>query len=87
MPQIVLFILIIFLSDDPILKQQLLDDINDPSFAPKAFKSSRNDDSNFSNAITSNNPIKVENSVVSSENAVKPGNRKNETVFHDSVSI
>lgn len=77
----------LFLTDDPILKQQLLDDINDPSFASKTFKSSRNDNSNFSNAITTNDHIKLEKPVVSSDNAIKPGNKKNETVFHDSVGV
>ncbi|KAK7604147.1 hypothetical protein V9T40_004420 [Parthenolecanium corni] len=71
-------------SDDPILKQQLLDEINNPSFIPKTFKSGRTDDPNFSNAAITNDHITVENPVLLRDTQ-KPGYRKNETVFHDSL--
>lgn len=79
-------ILSLFLVDDPILKQQLLDEINNPSFIPKTFKSGRTDDPNFSNAAITNDHITVENPVLLRDTQ-KPGYRKNETVFHDSVGI
>lgn len=76
-----------YISDDPIVKQQLLDDINDSSFVPKTFKSSRSDNSNFSTATNCNDHINLEIPVILNDVTPKPGNRKNETIFHDNVCI
>lgn len=84
------------ISDDPIVKQEQLDDINASSFTPRAFKSSKNsnhpDENPLLSAVKLDNELnKLCNSNLGDRLTITNDNgdekRKNETVFHDSVSI
>lgn len=90
----------LIITDDPIIKQEQLDDINASSFTPKAFKSSKTANSGRQETNSVSSSVKVEgnyndlcNNGLNDQHTIsnKAGEfsikRKNETVFHDSVSI
>ncbi len=83
--------------DDPVIKQQQIDEIDAPSFVMKSFKTSKteNQTSNalFSNAFSSNgetHSLTNHDDILNTNDGLRVPDvkdKKNDTVFHDNVSI
>lgn len=78
------------ISDDPIIKQEQLDEIDAPSFTPKSFKSTKSDVKVTSQSLITDLHIANNNGSVDldeDKQISETEKRKNDTVFHDSVCI
>lgn len=80
---------IVIPSNDPIIKQEQLDEIDAPSFIPKSFISSKSDKktSFTQNLLIGDLPIMGNNgtTLYRDELVTETEKKKNDTVFHDNI--